>query len=413
MAAALQAVKGYLRGRVLLLPASKSLVLGRSLESDLVLFGGTVDERHAEIRAVGSGHQLVPRGRKPVRLGGKRIKKPMPLAQDDTFEVGAHQFVYHAQAPDSAARDLDRRLHARPDLERYRMLRKIAANQAEITYLGVDQETGERLGIRILKAERQAHPLELRKFIVRALIGLVLGNELFLEVHALRSSGGILYAVLDHVDSALKLEQFVRDKSPTTPLTAVEVSRQLAEILAFARTKRIVVAKRKKSGVLVAKSGATVRVQAFDPTRELEQELCQLQVFRDLCASIEVDPQPLIDAGFPEPKSEAEARLGQLADEYAEAYSVGRILYHLLTGRAFAPSVVKEVQAAGILRRRGREAPALFQELPLPALELLERTLVPRHKRHHRTLDSLQADLGETAELLLEETVADFDPDAD
>ncbi|MCA8923147.1 MAG: FHA domain-containing protein [Planctomycetes bacterium] len=407
MAAALQAVKGYLRGRVLLLPASKSLVLGRSLESDLVLFGGTVDERHAEIRAVGSGHQLVPRGKKPVRLGGKRIKKAVPLAQDDTFELGAHQFIYHAEAPDSHLRDLDRRLHATPDLERYRMLRKIAANQAEITYLGIDQDTGDRQGIRILKAERQAHPLELRKFIVRALIGLVLGNEYFLEVHGLRTSGGILYAVLDHVESAMKLEQFVREKSPATPLTAIEVSRQLAEILAFARTRRIVVAKRKKSGVLVARNGSVVRVQAFDPTRELERELVHLQVFRDLCESIDVDPVPLVEAGFPEPKNEADARLGQLADEYAEAYSVGRILFHLLTGRGFAPSVVKEVQAAGILRRRDREAAPLYQRLPLKALELLERALVPRHRKHHKTLDSLIEDLGDTAELLLEETVAE------
>lgn len=411
MAAALQAVKGYLRGRVLLLPESKTLLLGRSLESDLVLFGGTVDERHAEIRAVDGGHELVPRGRRPVRLKGKRIKRPVALAQDDTFELGAHQFIYHRSAPTSDVRDLDRRLHARPDLERFRMLRKIAANQTEITYLGVDQESGLRQGIRILKADRQADPLVLRSFVVRALIGLVLANEYFLEVHALKTSTGILYAVLDHVESGLKLEQYVRDKSPTTPLAALEVSRQLAEILAFARTKRIVVAKRKKSGVLVARE--EVRVQSFDPTRELEQELVNLQVFRDICETIDVDPDPLIAAGFPEPKNEAAARLGQLADEYAECYSVGRILFHLLTGRAFSNAVVKEVQAAGILRRRGRDAAALYQRMPLKALELLERCLVPRHRRHHKTLASLVEDIGLTAEVLLEETVAgeDFDED--
>ena len=419
MPAALRVLAGSLQRRVLVLPDAGEFVLGSSLEVQLTLPGDEVADRHALIRRDGRGHHLVPLAAKhPTLLAGKRLARPAQLKDGDRIAIGQHELIYVSAAaltpigaavdpgsrcaacgdtlgPDPGAapslpalklgaelvcpRCVDQRLRADRSLESFKVLRKIASNEEEITYLALDTERDERVALRILKADHQADPLTLRRFLVRALVGLVIGHPNYLEVRRVGASKGILFAVLEHLDGAWKLETFVRQRSPQRAPRAVWLARQLAEVLRFARTRKIVVAKRKRSGVLVARRSLAVRVQAFDPTRELESSVIATEVFRDSVRRAGLDPDALVAAGFPEPKNEEEARLSRLASEYAETYSIGRIFYQLLTGRPFDPkSTVTMVQGAWMKKRAGHIGTGFLEKLELPALGLLERLLVPK-----------------------------------
>jgi len=429
MSAALKVTRGYLQRRVLVLPEAGPFLLGRSLEANLILYGDSVADRHALLvpdEAAGV-HRLVPvSGRLPTRLSGKTLRRPVVLADGDRIEIGGHEFVYAARSsreeitaaaaerrcpachepigPEGrdasleglriggevvCPRCVDHRLHVDRDLESYRILRKIATNDDEVTYLAVDRETDVRLAIRILKADRQADLVVLRRFLIRALVGLVLDHPNYLEAHGIRSSNGITYVVLDHMEHTAKLERYVREKAPVSPYEALAVANQLAEILRHARERRIVVAKRKRSGVLVDRRRRWVKVLAFDVTRDLERQVAQTAAFRDLVAQSGRDPAEVDALGWPEPKTPEEARLMKLASEYAETYSIGRILFHLLAGRPFTPKVVNDVKAAQGSAARGQRGKGRLAALPRPVLDLLAAVLVPGRPAQVKTLAGL------------------------
>lgn len=430
MPAALKVHAGSLQRRVLVLPEAGELVLGSSLEAHVCLPGEDVADRHAMIRPDPRGHQLVPvSARLPTLLGGKRLVRPAQLRPGDRIEIGPHLLEYVDAtartpiAPGQPARPearcaacgdqlgpdqgqstlqalrlgqelvcprcVDQRLRADRSLESFRILRKVGQNEEEITYLAHDRERDERVALRILKADKQANPLVVRRFLVRALVGLVLGHPNYLEVRRVGASKGILFTVLELLEGAWKLETFVRQRSPQRPARAVWLCRQLAEVLRFARTRQIVVAKRKRSGVLVARRTLAVRVQAFDLVRELEVSVSGTEIFRQTAEQAGLDPAALLAAGFPEPRNEDEARLSRLASEYAETYSIGRILLQLLVGRPFEPAVVPQVLAATVKRRAGATGPTPLEKLELPCLNLLERVLVPKGPSRIKTLEDL------------------------
>ena len=424
MPAVLKVTDGYLKDRILVLPSDRHFLLGSSLEATLTLYGDNVEDRHCVLVPEGEAHRLVPIARAhPTRIAGKRVKRATLLTDGDRVKIGLHEFVYASSADRAPIADesqacascgvtlgpatgstsldglrvggevvcprcVDQRLRVDRDLEAYRILRKIGANDEEVTYLAVDQEANERVAIRILKADKQANLNLLRRFLVRALAGIVLDHPNFLETRGVRSSRGITYTVLEHVDRSWKFERFVREQTPISVDDALTIVNQLAEVLRHARTRKILVAKRKKSGVLIEKSQLWVKVLAFDVTRELEQTIVETEAFADLVSRAGANPKIMRAVPWDEPKNDREARLTRLADEFAEVYSIGRVLIQLLTAKPFKDDVPARIRAAGERRQAGSRSDDALDALPGPVLELLDRVLVVRGPDRIRTLEA-------------------------
>lgn len=456
MPAALKAVRGYLENRVLVLPSAGPFSIGSALEADLTLHGGEIEERHAVVVADAGGHRLVPVARGRTRLRGATLEKPTPLRDGDEVELGTHRFVYVAVAPADAGktgsasepatdchacglpvaqdgralrigkdvvcgRCVDRRLAVDRDLAAYKVLRKIGQNEEEVTYLAIEPGTNDRVGLRMLKADRGSDPRVLRRFLARALCGLVLGHPNFLEVRGLRHSRGMTFAVIDVLDGGTKLERLARGRNPLSPAGGLKVAEQLAEVLRFARGRRLVVAKRKRTSVVVDRK-LQVKVMSFDITRELEEVAVRTAAFRHVLSTAGLDPEPYVKAGPLPPRNAEDARLGQLAPEPAEVYSTGRILFQLVTGRTFSPSAtLAELRAAQVRLAAGR--PPLpegskwaIDRLPRPVVELLDRVLVPAGPNRIQSLELLLAAtrdatraLGDAATSALELEISDIE----
>ncbi len=437
MRAALKVLSGPLKERVLLLPSDGTpFLLGRSLEASLTLAGPDVEDRHAVLIPEPDGHRLVPvAGQLPVWVDDRPLEAARLLADGERVRIGKHVLRYvaagerqpiedrqgwgaaalalaAASAPCAACggplgphtggpaslqalrlgadvicpRCIDLRLHVDRDLESYRILRKIGTNPEEVTYLAVDRETNERVAVRILKADRQADPRRLRRFLVRALVGLVLDHPNYLAVKGIRSSRGITFVVLEHLERSIKLEALVREASPIPLLEAIYLTNQLAEVLRYARDHQLVVAKRKKSGVLVD-DRFWVKVLAYDVTTELEVQVAATEAFCDLARRSGVDPVALASVDVA-PRTPEEERLSRIASEFAEVYSVGRILYQALTGTPFTSAALEVVRAARVeAGRTGAVAAGPLRGRPPAAVELLERVIVPRGEDRIRTLE--------------------------
>ncbi len=385
MTAALRVLNGYLKGRVILLPDDRPFVLGSSLEADLTIFGAGIGERHARFEPLDDGtHNIIPLGRtavdgEPVGASGHElldgevialgkhklrylpllsqsaIKTSNELSPDedsaetvdgaqrclscgdtlgpdadaaggaDTASLHALNFIDGTVCP----RCVDRRLMMERDLGEFRVLRKTASNELEVTYLAVEIETGRRVGLRILKAERCGDDVIVRRFLARALVGYALGHPNFVEVISVSATKGITFVVMEHVEHAQKLERIIRDRSPISAARAVLIVNQLSEILRFARERGVVVAKRKRTGILVDKRG-WVKVLSFDIIREVEDRMVESQAYLELSRGG-------TKSGYTAPRPEPESLL-RLAPERAEILGLARIFFQLLTGKDYDPT---------------------------------------------------------------------------
>lgn len=81
------------------------LLIGRKQDCDLVSEDPSVSRRHALVRLTSEGAELVPLGRGPVELNGKKIERPTALGDGDKLGVPGLVLEVHidAQRPDRAA----------------------------------------------------------------------------------------------------------------------------------------------------------------------------------------------------------------------------------------------------------------------------------------------------------------------
>jgi len=81
------------------------LLIGRKQDCDLVSDDPSVSRRHVLVRLTAEGAELVPLGRGPVELNGKKLDKPTVLADGDKLGVPGLVLEVHidAQRPDAKA----------------------------------------------------------------------------------------------------------------------------------------------------------------------------------------------------------------------------------------------------------------------------------------------------------------------
>ena len=81
------------------------LLIGRKQDCDLVSDDPSVSRRHALVRLTSEGAEVVPLGRGPVELNGKKLDKPAALADGDELRVPGLvlEIAIDAQRPDKNA----------------------------------------------------------------------------------------------------------------------------------------------------------------------------------------------------------------------------------------------------------------------------------------------------------------------
>jgi len=245
--------------------------------------------------------------------------------------------------------------------------------------LARDRRLGRRVAVKILRHQLAADPRFLARFRREARAAASLRDPRIVAIHDSGSHEGCPFIVMEHV-LGRTLAEVLRSEGPLDPGRAAAIAEDVAGALATAHAAGIVHRDVKPSNVMVTSDGQ-VKILDFGIARALRWT-------------------PLTDTpgaqGTPEYLSPEQAR-GEAVDGRSDVYSLGVVLYEMLTGR---PPFTGE-SALGVAYKHVEEAPppveALRRDVP-PALSAITFRCLAKHPGdRYRRSGELRAELARFA----------------
>jgi serine/threonine-protein kinase len=257
---------------------------------------------------------------------------------------------------------------------RYRLDEVIGAGGMSIVFRGFDTELERVVAVKVLHGRMALDSAILSRFQREALTGASLGHDHIVSVLDRGSDGGRPFIVLEYAGST-NLKQMVEEHGALPVEQALELTIQVARGLAFAHAHGCVHRDVKPQNVLV--DGPTAKLADFGIARS--------QVGTDAPT---MDGVVLGSADYISP----EQAQGEEVDERSDVYSLGAVLYELLTGvppfsgESFVVIAMQHVTTPTPAPRRLRRLP--------PRLDLaVRRALAKDPGRRFQTMDAFASEL--------------------
>jgi len=196
---------------------------------------------------------------------------------------------------------------------RYQILRKLGAGGMANVYLAEDQELGRRVAIKILNDRHANDEQFVERFRREAKNAAALSHPNIVSIYDRGEAEGTYYIAMEFIDGRT-LKELIVSRGPAPLTVAVEYARQILSALRFAHRHGIVHRDIKPHNVLVDAEGR-VKVTDFGIARAGTSQMTE-------AGSIVGTAQYL---------SPEQAR-GTNVDQRSDVYSLGIVLYELLTG---------------------------------------------------------------------------------
>jgi serine/threonine-protein kinase len=196
---------------------------------------------------------------------------------------------------------------------RYQVERKLGAGGMANVYLAEDQELGRRIAIKILNDRHAGDEQFVERFRREAKNAAALSHPNIVSIYDRGEAEGTYYIAMEYLDGR-SLKELIVQRGPAPVTVAVEYARQILSALRFAHRHGIVHRDIKPHNVLVDAEGR-VKVTDFGIARAGASQMTE-------AGSIVGTAQYL---------SPEQAR-GSDVDQRSDLYSLGVVLYELLTG---------------------------------------------------------------------------------
>src|ERR687886_2000600 len=197
---------------------------------------------------------------------------------------------------------------------RYRIVRKLGSGGMADVYLAEDQELGRRVAIKILNDRHAADDQFVERFRREAKNAAGLSHPSIVSIYDRGTAEGTYYIAMEYLDGR-SLKELIVSRGPAPIKTAVDYARQVLAAVGFAHRHGIVHRDIKPHNVLVAGDDGRLKVTDFGIARSGASQMTEV-------GSIIGTAQYL---------SPEQAR-GAPVDQRSDVYSVGIVLYELLTG---------------------------------------------------------------------------------
>ena len=261
---------------------------------------------------------------------------------------------------------------------RYRIVRKIGAGGMADVHLAEDQELGRRVAIKILNDRHANDEQFVERFRREAKNAAALNHPNIVSIYDRGEAEDTYYIAMEYLDGR-SLKELIVGHGPAPVKVAIEYARQILSALRFAHRHGIVHRDIKPHNVLVDREGR-VKVTDFGIARAGTSQMTET-------GSIVGTAQYL---------SPEQARGGEV-DQRSDLYSLGVVLYELLTGRTpFEGDTPVEI-AMKHLSAMPQAPSELRRDIPHELDLVVLRALAKDPEDRYQSADEMEADLDRVA----------------
>jgi beta-lactam-binding protein with PASTA domain len=257
---------------------------------------------------------------------------------------------------------------------RYRIIRKLGSGGMANVYLAEDQELGRRVAIKILNERHAGDEQFVERFRREAKNAAGLSHPNIVAIYDRGEAEGTYYIAMEYLDGR-SLKELILSRGPAPVLVAVDYARQILAALRFAHRNGIVHRDIKPHNCLVDAEGH-VKVTDFGIARAGASQMTEE-------GSIIGTAQYL---------SPEQAR-GTQVDQTSDLYSLGIVLYELLTGNVpFTGESPVEI-AMKHLSATPQPLTATRPDIPKSLESVVLRALAKNPAARYQSADEMDADL--------------------
>ncbi|MBQ8972607.1 MAG: protein kinase, partial [Clostridia bacterium] len=200
---------------------------------------------------------------------------------------------------------------------RYVVEAKVGSGGMAIVYRGYDKIKKQTVAIKVLRPEYEQDEEFVRRFSREAEAASKVSHDNIVNMYDVGTDGDLRFIVMEFIDGRT-LKEMIRDKGRIEPNRAIPMAIRILAAVDHAHRNGIVHRDIKPQNILVDKHGR-VKVADFGIARLKTAQTTQLQT--ENAAAL----------GSVHYFSPEQAR-GEVADEKSDLYSVGVVLYEMLTG---------------------------------------------------------------------------------
>ena len=271
----------------------------------------------------------------------------------------------------------------------YRILRKLGSGGMGVVYEAEDTKLGRRVALKFIPEANERDSQTLERFLREARAASALNHSSICTIHAIEEHDGRTFIAMELLvgDSLDK----VLAAGPLPIHRTVEIGIQLADALDAAHKKGIVHRDIKPANIFVTETGA-IKVLDFGLAKILAR-------VSDDGADHTLDSpanrlltSPGMAVGTIQYMSPEQAR-GEEIDARSDLFSLGAVLYQMLTGKQAFPGSTSAVVFDNILRNVPVATVVLNPEIPPEFDRILNKALEKDREMRYQVAAELRADL--------------------
>lgn len=274
--------------------------------------------------------------------------------------------------------------------DRYEMLSVVGIGGMAVVYKAFDHKLKRHVAIKVLRDDVAVDSQSRKRFRTEYQAVGMLSHPNIRAVYDVVSSGDTEYIVMEYVDG-INLKQYLKKKRVLTWKETLHFSTQIAKALSHAHSKGIIHMDIKPQNIMLPRDG-TAKVADFG--------IAQLE---DMAEESEDSEEAVGSIHYISPE---QAR-GEAVDARSDIYSLGVVMYEMLTGKLpFDGESVAEVAVKHFTVVP--EAPtAINPEIPPELEEITMRALQPNPDSRYHTINEMLEDLedfrkGQTTSIRIE-----------
>jgi serine/threonine protein kinase/tetratricopeptide (TPR) repeat protein len=258
---------------------------------------------------------------------------------------------------------------------RYQIIEELGKGGMGKVYKALDKEIDGRVALKLIKPEIAADEKTINRFRNELKIARDIAHKNVCRMYHLAKYEGTHYIVMEYV-SGEDLKSFIRRSRQLTPGTAISIAKQVCEGLAEAHKLGTVHRDLKPQNIMIDKDG-NARIMDFGIARSLKEKGIT-------GAGVMI--------GTPEYMSPEQVE-GKEIDQRSDIYSLGVILYEMVTGRV--PFEAETPFAVGMKHKS--ETPQdpleLNSQIPADLSRVILRCLEKDKEKRYQNADELHAEL--------------------